>query len=183
MIHTMTARLKERYRNEVVAALRKDRGYANVMQVPRLQKIVVNVGVGTDVDRDALKAVTEDVARITGQRPVVTKARKSISNFKLREGMAIGAKVTLRGERMYEFLDRLLNVALPRIRDFRGVSTRSFDGSGNYSLGLKEQSIFPEINPDQVKRVQGMDITMVTTAATDEEARALLQLLGMPFAK
>lgn len=179
----MTARLKERYRNEVVATLQKDRGYANVMQVPRLQKIVVNVGVGTDVDRDALKAVTEDVARITGQRPVVTKARKSISNFKLREGMAIGAKVTLRGERMYEFLDRLLNVALPRIRDFRGVSTRSFDGSGNYSLGLKEQSIFPEINPDQVKRVQGMDITMVTTASTDEEARALLQLLGMPFAK
>lgn len=179
----MTARLKERYRTEVVEALRKERGYANAMQVPRLDKIVVNVGVGTDVDRDALKAVTEDMSRITGQRPVVTKARKSISNFKLREGMSIGAKVTLRGDRMYEFLDRLLNVALPRIRDFRGVPNKSFDGSGNYSLGLKEQSIFPEINPDQVKRVQGMDITMVTTAATDEEARDLLRLLGMPFAK
>lgn len=179
----MTARLKERYRTEMVGALRKERGYANVMQVPGLTKIVINMGVGTDVDRDALKAVTEDLARITGQRPVVTRARKSISNFKLRQGMPIGAKVTLRGDRMYEFLDRLVNIALPRIRDFRGVSGRSFDGSGNYTLGLKEQSIFPEINPDKVKRVQGMDITMVTTAETDDEARDLLRQFGMPFEK
>lgn len=179
----MTARLKERFRTEVVGTMQKDRGYANVMQVPRLVKIVVNIGVGTDVDRDALKTVTDELGRITGQRPVVTKARKSISNFKLRQGMPIGAKVTLRGDRMYEFLDRLVNTALPRIRDFRGVSDRSFDGSGNYTLGLKEQSIFPEINPDHVKRVQGMDITMVTTADTDEEARDLLRLLGIPFAK
>jgi large subunit ribosomal protein L5 len=179
----MTARLNDHYRTKVKADLRESRGYRNVMQIPRLSRIVVNIGVGADVDRDALKAATDDLARLTGQRPVVTRARKSISNFKLREGMPIGAKVTLRGDRMYEFFDRLVNVALPRIRDFRGVPVRSFDGSGNYTLGVKEQSIFPEINPDQVKRVQGMDITMVTTAATDEEARELLRLLGMPFAK
>ena len=179
----MTARLKEKYGKDIVEALRNERGYANVMQVPRLAKIVVNMGVSTDVDRDALKAVTEDMARITGQRPVVTRARKSISNFRLREGMPIGAKVTLRGERMYEFLDRLLNVALPRLRDFRGVSGDSFDGFGNYTMGLREQTIFPEVNPDHVKRAQGMDITFVTTAKTNEEAKDLLQRFGMPFAK
>ncbi len=179
----MTARLKEKYGKDIVGALHNERGYANVMQVPRLTKIVVNMGVSTDVDRDALKAVTEDMARITGQRPVVTRARKSISNFRLREGMPIGAKVTLRGERMYEFLDRLLNIALPRLRDFRGVSGESFDGFGNYTMGLREQAIFPEINPDHVKRAQGMDITFVTTAKTNEEAKDLLQRLGMPFAK
>ncbi len=179
----MTARLSEHYRTKVQAALRESRGYANAMQIPRLTRIVVNIGVSTDVDRDALKAVTDDLARITGQRPIVTKARKSISNFKLRQGMPVGAKVTLRGARMYEFLDRLVNTALPRIRDFRGISPRSFDGSGNYTLGVKEQSIFPEIDPDRVKRVQGMDITFVTTAGTDGEAQELLRLLGMPFAR
>jgi large subunit ribosomal protein L5 len=179
----MTARLKDYYRSHVAAEMRRSRGYANAMQVPRLVKIVVNMGVGTDVERDVLKVVAEDLARIAGQRPVITNARKSISNFKLREGMPIGAKVTLRGDRMYEFLDRLVTAALPRIRDFRGVSGRSFDGRGNYTLGLQEQLIFPEIVPDQVKHVQGMDITFVTNAKSDAEAKELLQRLGMPFAK
>ena len=179
----MTARLKEMYRNTVVAEMRRTRGYKNAMQAPRLRKIVVNMGFDAEMDRDTMKVLVEDLGRIVGQRPVVTKARKSISNFKLREGMSVGAKVTLRGDRMYEFLDRLITVALPRIRDFRGVPARSFDGRGSYSLGLKEQTIFPEINPDQVKKVQGMDLTFVTDARTDDEARELLRLLGMPFAK
>ena len=152
------------------------------MEVPRLLKVVVNMSVNASVDKDALKAVAEDLAKITGQRPVITKARKSIANFKLREGMPIGAKVTLRGAMMYEFLERLIRATLPRIRDFRGVSRTGFDGRGNYTLGLKEQTLFPEIQPDQVKRIQGMDITIVTTAKTNDEARELLQLLGMPFA-
>jgi large subunit ribosomal protein L5 len=179
----MTARLKERYAKEIAGAMREARGYRNAMQVPRLSKIVVNMGVGTDSDRDTLLAVAEDLGRITGQKPVITKARKSISNFKLREGMPIGAKVTLRGERMYEFLDRLITAALPRIRDFRGVPARSFDGRGNYTLGLAEQTIFPEIHPDQVKKVQGMDVTICTTARDNDEARDLLARLGLPFAK
>lgn len=179
----MTARLKETYRNQVVAEMCRSRGYKNAMQAPRLQKIVINMGFDAEMDRDTMKVLVEDLGRIAGQHPVVTKARKSISNFKLREGMSVGAKVTLRNDRMYEFLDRLITAALPRIRDFRGVPARSFDGRGSYSLGLKEQTIFPEINPDQVKKVQGMDITFVTNARTDEEARELLRLLGMPFAK
>jgi large subunit ribosomal protein L5 len=179
----MTVRLKDLYKNTVVPALREALHLQNIHQVPKLVKIVVNMGVGTDVDRDALKAAAEDLGRITGQRPVIIKARKSISNFKLREGMPIGCKVTLRGDRMFEFLDRLVSSALPRIRDFRGVSLRSFDGRGSYSLGLTEQALFPEINPDQVKRVQGMDITIVTTAATNEATRELLSRLGVPFAK
>lgn len=179
----MTVRLKDLYAKTVAPALREALRLGNPHQVPKLLKIVVNMGVGSDVDRDALKAAAEDLGRITGQRPVIIKARKSISNFKLREGMPIGCKVTLRGDRMYEFLDRLVTAALPRIRDFRGVSLRSFDGRGSYSLGLTEQSLFPEINPDQVKRVQGMDITIVTSAATNEGARELLSRLGVPFAK
>ncbi len=179
----MTARLKEHYRREVVGAMMAQRGYSNPMQVPRLLKIVVNTCVGTDYDRDALKAAAEDLARITGQRPVITKARKSISNFKLREGMPIGAKVTLRGDRMYEFFERLMAAALPRIRDFRGVSPRGFDGRGNYTLGIRDHTVFPEVNPDQSARAHGMDITFVTSASSNEEARDLLQRLGLPFAK
>ncbi len=178
----MTATMKEKYERTVVPALQEAHRYGNPMQVPRITKVVVNMSVNTRVDKDALKTVGEDLARITGQRPVITKARKSISNFALREGMEIGAKVTLRGARMFEFLDRLINVALPRIRDFRGISGKAFDGRGNYTLGLREQGIFPEINPDNVKKTQGMDITIVTTAETDEEARDLLKHLGMPFA-
>lgn len=179
----MTARLQETYRSKIVADMMAARGYRNVLQVPRVEKIVINMGFDSETDRDAIKTVVEDLARIAGQRPVVTKAKKSISNFRLREGMAVGAKVTLRGARMYEFLDRLITAALPRIRDFRGVSSRSFDGRGNYTLGLSEQTIFPEVNPDNVKKVQGMDITVVTTAQTDDEARDLLRRLGVPFAK
>jgi large subunit ribosomal protein L5 len=179
----MTVRLKELYQKTVAPALREALHLENPHQVPKLVKIVVNMGVGSDVDRDALKAAAEDLGRITGQRPVIIKARKSITNFKLREGMSIGCKVTLRGDRMYEFLDRLVTAALPRIRDFRGVSSRSFDGRGSYSLGLTEQSLFPEINPDHVKRVQGMDIAIVTSATTNEAARELLSRLGVPFAK
>ncbi len=178
----MTPTLKEKYQKTVVPALKEAHGYRNPMQVPRIVKVVVNMSVSTKVDKDAFKAVTDDLARITGQRPVVTKARLSISNFALREGMPIGAKVTLRGARMYEFLDRLINSALPRIRDFRGVSSTAFDGRGSYTLGLAEQTIFPEVNPDNVKRVQGMDVTIVTTAETDAEARDMLKHLGMPFA-
>ena len=176
----MMASLQEKYKKEIVKELRDSGRYKNPLEIPRLTKIVVNMSVDATVDRDVLKAISEDLARITGQTPIETKARKSISNFKLREGMAIGAKVTLRGARMYEFLDRLICAALPRVRDFRGVP-RKCDGYGNYTLGVKEQTIFPEIDLDKVKRSQGMDITMVTTAKSDEEALELLKLLGMPF--
>ncbi|MBN1269435.1 MAG: 50S ribosomal protein L5 [Kiritimatiellae bacterium] len=176
------ARLKQKYQTEIVPQMKEAKGYRNVMQVPRVTKVVVNMGTGTKHDRDALKAVVEDLALITGQRPITTKSRKSIANFKLRQDMPIGAKVTLRGARMYEFLDRLINSALPRIRDFRGVPPGSFDGRGNYTLGLKDQTIFPEIDPDRVKAMQGMDITICTTATSNDDARELLKLLGMPFA-
>ena len=174
---------KKMYEDQIVPELIKTQGYKNKYQVPRLDKIVVNMGVGVPGDRDELKAVTADLARITGQQPVTTIAKTSVSNFRLREGMAIGCKVTLRGARMYEFMHRLVHVALPRIRDFRGVSPKGFDKQGNYTLGLSEQTIFPEINPDSVKRVQGMDISFVTTARTKEEGHELIKLFGMPFAK
>ena len=176
-------RLKTRYREELLPALQQELGFTNPMRVPRLEKIVVNMGIG-EAARDAkvMDGAIEDLATITGQKPLVTKARKSIANFKLREGMAIGAKVTLRGDRMWEFLDRLLATALPRIRDFRGLNPRAFDGAGNYTLGLTEQLVFPEIDYDKVDAVRGMDITVVTTAATDDEGRALLKALGFPFA-
>ena len=178
----MGARLKERYRSEVCPGLMKDMGYKNPMQVPRLDKVVINVGLGEAVQNvKALDAAVEDMTAITGQKPVVTKARKAIANFKLREGMPIGCVVTLRGERMWEFLDRLVNVALPRVRDFRGVSDRSFDGRGNYSLGIREQIIFPEINLDKVDKVRGMTVVIVTTAKDDAGGKALLRALGMPF--
>ena len=175
-------RLKQRYRDEIVPALRTEFAYPNIMQVPGLVKIVVNMGVG-DAAKDSklMDGAVRDLATVTGQRPTVTKARKSIAQFKLREGMPIGAHVTLRGDRMWEFLDRLLSLALPRIRDFRGLSPRQFDGSGNYTFGLNEQSMFHEIDQDKIDRVRGMDITVVTTAKTDDEGRALLRLLGFPF--
>jgi len=176
------ARLKVKYIQEVVPRLKQELGVTNTLRVPRLEKIVVNMGIGV-VDKDAFKTHVEELAKITGQRPVVTRAKKSISNFKLRKGTTIGAKVTLRGERMYEFLDRLINAALPRIRDFRGLRRDAFDGRGNYTLGVREQTIFPEIDPNQTGAIQGMDITVVTTARNDEEARLLLSHLGMPFAK
>ena len=177
-----TPRMKQRFRDELVPALQKELGLANVMQVPRLDKIVVNMGIGDAVkDGRLLDAALEDLTTITGQRPIVTKARKSIAGFKLREGMPIGAKVTLRGDRMWEFYDRLVSLALPRIRDFRGMSPRSFDGHGNYTMGVTEQLIFPEIDYDKVSEVRGMDITIVTTATTDDEARSLLAALGFPF--
>jgi len=177
-------RLKEFYRKEVIPALMKEFGYRNVMEVPRLKKVVVNVGVGEALqDAKALDHAVQDIATITGQRPIVTRAKKSIAGFKLRAGMPIGVKVTLRGDRMYDFLDRLFNVALPRRRDFRGVSPDSFDGRGNYTLGLREQLVWPEINYDSIDKVRGMEITIVTTAKTDEEGRRLLELLGMPFAR
>lgn len=176
------ARIKDKYANEVVPGLQRLRGYRNPMQVPRLTKIVVNMGLSAATEKDMIKPLQDDLARITGQRPVIRKARKSIANFKLREGMPVGLMVTLRGARMYEFYDRLVNTVLPRLRDFRGVSPTAFDGRGNYTLGLHEQSIFPEINPDEVKKTQGMHITVVTTARTNDEARELLRLLGMPFA-
>ncbi len=176
------ARLKDKYIKEVVPALRKQRGYSNPMQVPRMLKIVVNMGFNSTLEKDVLKSLVSDLAMITGQAPVVRKARKSIANFKLREGMPVGAMATIRGARMYEFFDRLVNTVMPRLRDFRGVPLNSFDGRGNYSLGLREQTIFPEINVDEVKKVQGMDITVVTTANTNDEARDLLRLMGMPFA-
>jgi large subunit ribosomal protein L5 len=176
-------RLKQRYRDEVVPALREQLGLGNVMQVPRLEKIVVNMGVGDAVrDGRMLDAALADLTTITGQHPVVTKARKSIAGFKLREGMAIGAKVTLRGDRMWEFYDRLVSLALPRIRDFRGMSPSAFDGHGNYTVGVTEQLIFPEIDYDKVLTVRGMDITIVTSASTDDEGRALLAALGFPLA-
>jgi len=179
---TLPPRLRERFRQTVVAGLMKERGYVNVWQVPRLEKIVINMGVGEGRENaKALDFATADLQAITGQRAVVTRAKKSIANFKLREGQPIGAKVTLRGARMYEFLDRLVSSALPRVRDFKGVPPKGFDGRGNYALGLREQLIFPEIVYDKVDKVRGMDINIVTTARTDEEAKALLTHLGMPF--
>ena len=178
------ARLKEAYVSEVAPALMKKFGYKSVMQIPKLDKIVINVGCGEARDNPkVLDAVVSDIGQITGQKPVLCKAKKSVANFKLREGMTIGVKVTLRGERMYEFLDRFFNLALPRVRDFRGINPNSFDGRGNYSVGVKEQLIFPEIEYDKIDAVRGMDITMITTAKTDEEARELLTLLGAPFSK
>ncbi len=175
-------RLKDTYISEAVPALMKKFGYKNVMQVPKLEKIVINMGLGDTKDNPkSLDSAVADLAIIAGQRPVVTKAKKSVANFKVREGMKIGAKVTLRGKRMYEFADRLMSIALPRVRDFRGISQKSFDGRGNFALGLKEQLVFPEIIYDNVDKIRGMDIVMVTTAKTDEEARELLTLLGMPF--
>ena len=176
------AMLQEKYKNVVVPGLQKDLGYKNPMQIPRILKVVVNMGINSQVDKDTFKLLVEELGRIVGQRPVVTLSRLSIANFKLREGQPVGAKVTLRGARMYEFLERLMHAALPRIRDFRGVSPKGFDGRGSYTLGIKEQNIFPEIDPDQIKKVQGMDITVVTTPKTDDEARELLKRLGMPFA-
>jgi large subunit ribosomal protein L5 len=178
----MAARLKQRFEAEVLPALMKEFGFKNPMQVPRLEKIVVNMGLGEAIQNGKiLDASVEQLAQITGQKPVVTKARKSIANFKLRQGQSIGAMVTLRGDRAYEFLDRLLNVALPRVRDFKGVSPKAFDGKGNYTLGIREQIIFPEINYDKVERIKGLNVTVVTTARDDEQGRALLRLLGMPF--
>jgi len=175
-------RLKEKYEQEVVPQLMKTFGYKNVMEVPRLEKVVVNMGVGQAVqDSKLLDGAVRDIATITGQRPVVTKAKRSISNFKVRQGMRIGAKVTLRGARMYEFLDRLFNVALPRVRDFGGISPNAFDGHGNFAMGLREQLVFPEIDYDKIDKIRGMDIIIVTNAKSDEEARALLRALGMPF--
>jgi large subunit ribosomal protein L5 len=174
--------MRERYRTEVVPALMKEFGYKNTMQVPRVAKVILNMGVGDAIQNPkALDNAVAELAVITGQRPVVTKAKKSIAAFKVRTGMKIGCKVTLRGERMYSFLERLLNVALPRVRDFRGVSVKSFDGRGNYSLGVREQLIFPEIEYDKVEKIRGMDVVIVTTAGTDEEGRGLLSALGMPF--
>ncbi|MEW6082478.1 MAG: 50S ribosomal protein L5 [Bacillota bacterium] len=178
------ASLKETYEKEVLPALTKEFGYASKMQVPRLEKIVVNMGVGEAIQNPkVLDAAVSDMTIITGQKPIVTKAKKSIAAFKLRTGMSIGCKVTLRGERMFDFFSKLVNVALPRVRDFKGLSARGFDGRGNYSLGLKEQLVFPEIDYDKVEKIRGMDITIVTTARSDEEARALLAGLGMPFRK
>jgi large subunit ribosomal protein L5 len=180
----MLPRLKERYRQEIVPALMQEFGYKNVMQAPRVDKVTVNVGMGEAVQNaKALDSATNDIATITGQHPVITKAKKSIANFKLREGMPIGAMVTLRGDRMWEFLDRALNAALPRIRDFQGVSPNSFDGRGNYSLGIREQVIFTEIDYDKIDKVRGLQITICTTARNDEESKRLLELLGMPFAR
>jgi large subunit ribosomal protein L5 len=174
--------LKERYREEVLPVLMEEFGYQNVMRVPRLEKVVVNVGAGEALQNaKALDAISQDLMTITGQKPVITRARKSIAGFKLREGNPIGVKVTLRGNRMYDFMDRLMNIALARQRDFRGVSPDSFDGRGNYAIGLTEQLVWPEINYDKIDKVRGMSITVVTTAETDEEARRLLALLGMPF--
>ena len=177
-------RLKEKYQKEITPALMSKFNYSSVMQVPKLEKIVVNMGVGDAVQNaKALDVAVEELATITGQKPVVTKAKKSIAGFRLREGMAIGCKVNLRGARMYEFLDKLISVSLPRVRDFRGISKKAFDGRGNYTLGVKEQLIFPEIDYDKVNKVRGMDIVIVTTANTDEEARELLGQFGMPFQK
>ena len=178
------SRLKELYQNEIVDAMIKKFGYKNIMEVPKLDKVVINMGVGEAKDNaKLLEAAVADLEKITGQKVVVTKARKSVANFKIREGMPIGCKVTLRGEKMYEFVDRLINLSLPRVRDFRGVNPNAFDGRGNYALGIKEQLIFPEIEYDKVDKVRGMDIIFVTTAKTDEEARELLKQFNMPFTK
>lgn len=178
------ARLRDKYENEIKGKLMEKFGYQSPMQIPKLEKIVVNIGVGEAKDNaKALESAVADLAAITGQKPVITKAKKSVANFKLREGMNIGCKVTLRSDKMYEFLDRLFSVALPRVRDFHGINPNSFDGRGNYSLGIREQLIFPEIDYDKIDKVRGMDIIMVTTANTDEEARELLSLFGAPFIK
>lgn len=178
----MTDRLKERYRDEIVPAMMEKFQYKNVMQVPRLHKVVVNMGVGEAKDNPkALENAVEELALITGQKPIITKAKKSIANFKLREGMSIGCKVTLRGEKMHAFLDKLISISLPRVRDFRGVSPSAFDGRGNYTIGVKEQLIFPEIHYDMIDTIRGMDIVIVTSAQTDEEAKELLAQMGMPF--
>ena len=180
----MTARLRETYDNEVFNQLKEKFQYANVMEVPKLTKITINMGLGEAKDNSkVLESAVNEIALIAGQKPVVTKAKKSIANFKVRQGMPVGAKVTLRGDRMYEFADKFFSIALPRVRDFKGVSKNAFDGRGNYSLGIKEQLIFPEINYDQVETIKGMNIVFTTTAKTDEEAMALLELLGMPFEK
>ena len=180
----MTARLREKYKNEVFPKLREQFGYENVMQVPKLEKVTLNMGLGEAKDNaKVMESAVEEIALITGQRPIVTKARKSIANFKVRQGMPVGAKVTLRGDNMYVFVDKLFNISLPRVRDFKGVSKNSFDGRGNYSMGIKEQLIFPEINYDEVDTIKGMNIVFTTTAKTDEEAAELLRLLGMPFEK
>lgn len=176
------SRLKEKYKNDVIPAMMQKFGYKNIMQVPKLEKVVVNMGLGEAIQNSKIiDAAVGDLMTITGQKPVVTKAKKSIAAFKLRAGMTVGAKVTLRGERMYQFADKLFNIALPRVRDFRGISPNSFDGRGNYSLGVREQLMFPEIEYDKIDKVRGMDIIFVTTAKTDEEARELLRLMGMPF--
>jgi large subunit ribosomal protein L5 len=178
------SRMREKYKKEVVPAMMKERGYKNPMQVPRLEKIVLNIGLGEAIQNQrALEGATNDLALITGQRPVITRAKKSIAAFRLRSGMPIGAKVTLRGERMYEFFDRLVSAVLPRIRDFQGVPRDSFDGHGNYALGLKEQIVFPEIDYDKVDKIRGLQICIGTTARTDEEARRFLELMGMPFSR
>ena len=180
----MSSRLKEMYKNEIVDAMVKKFGYKNVMEVPKLDKIVVNMGVGEAKENaKVLEMAVSDMETITGQKAIVTKAKNSVANFKIREGQSIGFKTTLRGDKMYEFMDRLVNLALPRVRDFRGVNPNSFDGRGNYALGIKEQIIFPEIEYDKVDKVRGMDVIFVTTAKTDEEARELLRLFNMPFAK
>src|SRR5512138_73992 len=180
----MAARLAETYRAQIVPKLKADLGVENIMQVPKIVKITVNMGVGEAVaDRKVMDAAVADLTKITGQKPIVTKARKAIASFKLRQGLAVGCMVTLRGDRMYEFLDRLINIAMPRIRDFRGVSPRSFDGRGNYSLGVKEQIIFPEIQYDQIDQIRGMDITISTTAVDDKHGRALLEAFNFPFRK
>jgi len=177
-------RLKEKYIKEIVPALEKKFNYTSVMQVPKIEKVVINMGVGDAIaNAKALEDAVSELTVIAGQKPVVTKAKKSIANFKLREGMPIGCKVTLRGDRMYEFLDKLVNIALPRVRDFRGVSSHAFDGRGNFTLGVKEQLIFAEVNYDKVNKVRGMDVVIVTTARTDEEGKALLSAIGMPFDK
>ena len=174
--------LRQRYRDEVVPAMQRDFSYANPMQIPRLDKVVVNIGLGEAIaNAKALDAAVGDLATITGQKPIVTRAKRSIAQFRVRTGMPIGAKVTLRGQRMYDFLERTMRLALPRIRDFRGIATRSFDGRGNFSLGLREQLVYPEIDYDKIDRLRGLEISIVTTAKTDEEGRRLLQLLGMPF--
>ena len=178
------SRLRDQYQNEIVDAMMKKFGYKNVMQVPKIDKIVVNMGVGEAKENaKILEAAAKDMETITGQKPIITKAKHSIANFKIRENMPIGCKVTLRGEKMYEFLDRLVNLALPRVRDFRGINPNSFDGRGNYALGIKEQLIFPEIEYDKIDKIRGMDVIVVTTAKTDEEGRELLTQFGMPFAK
>ena len=180
----MASRLKEKYRQEVVPALQKEFNYKNPMQVPGINKVVINIGMGEVIQNaKAMDAAVADLAAITGQRPVITRAKRSVAAFKLREGMQIGCMVTLRGEHMYQFLDKLLNVALPRLRDFQGVSNDAFDGRGNYTLGLREQLVFPEIDYDKVDKVRGMEVSVVTTATTDEEGRRLLNLMGMPFKK
>lgn len=180
----MTSRLKEKYINDVVPGLMEKFQYKNIMEVPKLEKIVLNMGIGEARENPkSLENAVEEMTMISGQRPIVTKAKKSIANFKVREGMSVGAKVTLRGEKMYDFLDKLMNVALPRVRDFRGTNPASFDGRGNYALGIKEQLIFPEIEYDKVDAIRGLDVIIVTTAKTDEEAKGFLDLMGMPFRK